>query len=561
VVDNRRRFSFSVEEFRLERAPGEHPPLFEPVNLAFALIQGMLGAIIGLELLTRVGVTPNTAVIGAIVAIGVARIPLAACAKFRSLDRQNLMQTVISSATFGGANAVLLPMGVLWLLGRVELVPAMFLGACVGMFIGGLLLYRLFDTRAYPASGAWPPGVATAECMIAGDQGGRRAVLLALGAGVGAVGRYFGLPMDIWGTCWIGNIWALTMFALGLLISGYADALLGFDLNQLYLPHGLMIGAGGVAVVQMGRIILRSRRVSARDAGAAAAGGDLVGAVGQGLGLLTLGAIVLALLGGLQAQISPGMLAGFVAFAALSALVSQLIVGVSAMHSGWFPAFATALIFLLISIALGFPPLASAFLVGFTASTGPAFADMGYDLKTGWIIRGSGRFPEYERQGRKQQLAAALLGFAIAAAVVLVSYKSYFRHDLLPPVDRVFVATIRAGARLDVARLLLLWAVPGAIIQLAGGTSRQIGILLATGLLIGNPIAGWTALFSLATRMVFLRRYGRAVESPMYVLAGGFIAGSALTSFATATLRLRPSPAGNAQVPGIFSRTLSGGSQ
>jgi len=560
VADKKRKFSFSVEEFRLEKAPETHPSLFEPVSMAFALLQGMIGAIIGLELLTRVGVTPNTAVIGAIVAIGVARIPVPACAKFRSLDRQNLMQTVISSATFGGANAVLLPIGVLWLLGRMELVPVMFLGACLGMFIGGLLLYRLFDTRAYPASGAWPPGVATAECLIAGDQGGRRAVLLALGAGVGAAGRYFGVPMDIWGTCWIGNIWALTMFALGLLISGYANGLLGIDFNQLYLPHGLMIGAGGVAVVQMGRIILHGRR-EPDPAAQVAAGGDLVRAVGQGLGLLTLGAAILALLAGLHLQMSPGMLAGFVVFAALSALVSQLIVGVSAMHSGWFPAFAAALIFLLISIAVGFPPLASAFLVGFTASTGPAFADMGYDLKTGWIIRGSGRFPEYEQQGRRQQLAAAFLGFAIAAAVVLLSYKSYFRHDLLPPVDRVFVATIRAGARLDVARQLLLWALPGAIIQLAGGTSRQIGILLATGLLIGNPVAGWTALFSLATRTVFLRRYGRPAESPMYVLAGGFIAGSALTSFATATLRLRPAPAVEASASGIFTRAVNGGQQ
>lgn len=560
MAEKRRKFSFFLEEFRLEKAPRIHPSLFEPVSLAFALFQGIIGAIIGLELLTRVGVTPNTAIIGAIVAMGVARIPLSACARFRSLDRQNLMQTVISSATFGGANAVLLPMGVPWLLGRMELVPAMFLGACLGMFIGGLLLYRLYDTRAYPASGAWPPGVATAECMIAGDQGGRRAVLLALGAGVGTAGRFFGLPMDIWGTCWIGNIWALTMFALGLLISAYANVLLGTDLNQLYLPHGLMIGAGAVAVVQMGRIILGRKR-EPDPATQTAHGGDLVRAVVQGLSLLTLGAAILALLAGLHAQMAPGMLAGFVGFAALSALVSQLIVGVSAMHSGWFPAFAAALIFLLISIAVGFPPLASALLVGFTASTGPAFADMGYDLKTGWIIRGSGRFPEYEQQGRRQQLAAAYLGFAIAAAVVLLSYKNYFRHDLLPPVDRVFVATIRAGARVDVARHLLFWALPGAVIQLAGGTSRQIGILLATGLLIGNPVAGWTALFSLATRIVILRRYGREAESPMYVLAGGFIAGSALTSFATATLRLRPAPAGEARTLGVFQRAIIGGRQ
>lgn len=43
----------------------------------------------------------------------------------------------------------------------------------------------------------------------------------------------------------------------------------------------------------------------------------------------------------------------------------------------WFPAFAVALITLIIGILLGFPPIAPGLLVGFGASTGPEFADMG----------------------------------------------------------------------------------------------------------------------------------------------------------------------------------------
>ena len=44
-------------------------------------------------------------------------------------------------------------------------------------------------------------------------------------------------------------------------------------------------------------------------------------------------------------------------------------------------------------------------------------------------------------------------------------------------------ATIQAGATGDVAKAMLIWALPGALIQLLGGPSRQLGILLATGLL------------------------------------------------------------------------------
>jgi hypothetical protein len=40
------------------------------------------------------------------------------------------------------------------------------------------------------------------------------------------------------------------------------------------------------------------------------------------------------------------------------------------MHSGWFPAFAVALITLTIGILIGFPPTALAVLVGFSAAAG-----------------------------------------------------------------------------------------------------------------------------------------------------------------------------------------------
>lgn len=212
------------------------------------------------------------------------------------------------------------------------------------------------------------------------------------------------------------------------------------------------------------------------------------------------------------------------------------------MHAGWFPAFATALIFLVLGMLIGFPPLALAFLVGYTASTGPAFADMGYDLKTGWILRGNGDHPEFEMAGRLEQFKAELLGFAAAIIFLSIFYRAYFESNLFPPVDRVFVATIKAGTSPEVLKWLLIWAIPGAIIQFIGGPDRQIGILFATGLLIMNPKAGWTALVALAIRLLILRIYGKKVQNTMYILAGGFIAGSALVSFGTGTVKALSAP-------------------
>ena len=119
----------------------------------------------------------------------------------------------------------------------------------------------------------------------------------------------------------------------------------------------------------------------------------------------------------------------------------------------------------------------------------------------------------------------------------LIFYKGYFTNDLFPPVSRVFVETINAGTTSGIAKWLLIWAIPGGIIQFIGGTKRQLGILLATGLLIFNPIAGWTAVVALITRAILLKIYGKGIENPMYVLAGGFIAGSAIVSFGTGTVK------------------------
>ena len=518
--------------------PEKHPSLLEPMVLIPGILTGILGIIIGAELLTRVGITPNTSVIGAIIAMGVARIPLTVMRKLRSVHRQNLIQTVISGATFGGANGLLLPMGILWLFGKPELVPIMALGAIIGLVVDMTILYKVFDTPSFPASGIWPPGIATAETIIAGDAGGKRALTLVAGGAVGAAGSYFGFPMDVFGVCWIGNIWALSMFALGLLIRGHSMTWFSLDLTKIYLPHGMMIGAGIVALVQI-IILMTGKSKEIQDAAAVATrtAKDLAQGFVRGFGVFAIGAVVIALAGGLYSQMPLGQLILFVIFAAVAAEVSEILVGLSAMHAGWFPAFATALIFLVLGMLIGFPPLALAFLVGYTAATGPAFADMGYDLKTGWLLRGSGAHPEFEKAGRRQQYWAEILGFGCAIVFLLLFYRVYFEADRFPPVDRVFVATINAGTTPEVLKWLAIWAIPGAIIQLIGGPKKQMGVLLATGLLINFPIAGWTAAAALVIRVIILKVFGKKIQSAMYVFAGGLIAGSALMSFATGTAK------------------------
>jgi uncharacterized oligopeptide transporter (OPT) family protein len=540
-----------------EGVPQKHPSLFEPATLLLIAVLCVFGAIIGMQLLVSLGITANTSLIGALAAMALARVPLAIFARYRSIHVQNLAQSAISSATFGAANSLLLPVGIPWLLGRPDLVLPMLAGAFFAMLLDAYLLYRMFDSRVFPAQGAWPPGVAAAEAIKAGDEGGRKAVLMGVGFGTAILTGFIkvplawigfagstavsSIPMSAFGVAFIGNIWALAMFGIGLLLRGYSGQLFSGplfetiipkgDLMAAYIPHGFMIGAGLVALLQVAALLFRRSEAKAGEAVAGVSDAEVKRALGLGtIGYLVI-AVFIAIVGGLMTDMSVGMLILFVLYAAFAAYVHELIVGLAAMHSGWFPAFAVALITLIIGMLIGFPMPALALLVGFSAATGPAFADMGYDLKAGYLLRGNGSDPAFEREGRRQQLFAAMFAFVVAGAVVLFSYQSYFDQNLVAPVDKVYAATIKAGVAPGVAWQLFLWAIPGAILQFIGGPKRQIGVLFATGLLINFPMAGWAVLAGILCRIIWEKLRGASGEGDMEVFAAGVIAGDAIFSF------------------------------
>ncbi|MDA3146941.1 OPT/YSL family transporter [Leucobacter sp. UCMA 4100] len=537
-------------------------------NITFVIISAFVaifGSIIGIQLITTLGISPNTSIIGALIAMIVARIPIRWFLQFRNIHNQNLVQTTISAATFGAANSLLIPIGIPYALGMPNLVWPMLIGAGIALAIDVFVLYKLFDSKLFGSNEIWPSGVATAEALKAGDEGGKKAGLLGLGIFGGLIGSHFGVSMSAFGVAFIGNIWALTFFGVGLLVRAYSETLAGVDVNAIYMPHGMMIGAGVVALGQFVFILLGSKRKKEKAAQEAALNAsaetspaepslnpvekavshvysrsdrDVKRAFGLGGLMYVGGAALLAVMGGLIAELSFWQLLLFVVFAAFATLVSEIIVGIAAMHSGWFPAFAVTLIMLLLGMMMGFPPVALALLAGYVAATGPAFADMGFDFKTGVVLR-KGQNVQQELFGRRQQLKSGIIGFAVAFVVVALAHESLFSQDMLPPVDRVFATTIESGLSGEVGMQLFLWAIPGAIVQLIGGPKRQIGIMLSTGLLILNPLAGWAVIVGIIIRAVVLKVRGPESEKTMYTLAAGFIAGDALYSFFSSVWKAR----------------------
>ncbi|WP_337661810.1 OPT/YSL family transporter [Actinoalloteichus sp. AHMU CJ021] len=532
--------------------PLHHPTVFEPLTFVLIVALSAFGALIGLHLITTLGISANTSVIGALLAMLLGRVSILGLSKMRSIHRQNLTQSAISAATFAAANALLTPIAIPFAFGRPDLVWPMLIGSAAGLMIDIWVLYRAFDSAFLPATGTWPPGVAAAETILAGDRGGRRALILAGGAVVGVVGAFAGLAMSAAGVALIGNMWALLMFGVGLFVNQYGPGLFDVDLTALYIPHGVMIGAGLVALGQAIHLLVgrRSAKAAARAAATASKAGQpaveevepgrptvdparLRRAFGEGFALFVLGAVLLAVLSGLWADMSPMALIGWVLFAGFAALVHEIIVGLAAMHAGWFPAFAVTLIFLVFGLLVGIPTVPLVLLTAYTATTGPAFADMGYDLKAGWMLRREEQNTAFELAGRRQQYLASAIGCLVALGMVALLWRSFLEGGSIPPVATVYADTIKAGLGADgVLTNMLIWAVPGALIQLIGGSRRQMGVLLATGLLVGSVNACWLVFAALLGRVIYRRVRGAAADQELSLVGAGLIAGDSVAATA-----------------------------
>ena len=70
------------------RAERRHPRFLEPASLLLITPLCIIGAIIGVQLIVTLGITANTSLIGALAAMVLARIPITALARYRSVHVQ-----------------------------------------------------------------------------------------------------------------------------------------------------------------------------------------------------------------------------------------------------------------------------------------------------------------------------------------------------------------------------------------------------------------------------------------------------------------------------------------
>lgn len=510
---------------------------FEPSTIFLGTILAILSAIVCMQILGKVGVSANTSILGAIFAMLASRIPAQSMKKYKNLERQNYIQTISSGAGFAASNCGLTAVAILFVMGEAKAILPMALGSLFGTAVSIYVVGKLYDSSIFPAEEAWAPGIATAEVLAAGDEGGNKAKRVIQGIIAGAIGTHFKIPVGAIGITFITSIVSMAALGIGLIIRGYCEPVTGFSLGSSYIPQGFMIGAGAIALIQSITGIVRSSKKNHDDTKAkrnitvtdAAAKKTIVLAFGVHI----VGAVLVGALTGVLFNMTPGMMILWIIWTAFASIASMMLVGMAAMYSGWFPAFAITTIFMTIGVVMGFPPLAVAVLTGYISSVGPCFADMGYDLKTGWIIRGKGEDREHEIYGRKQQVRIEIYGAILGIIVVMLFANMTLGQGLIPASATTFATTAQAGTTPGLVKTLLIWAIPGAVVQMLGG-KHMLGVLFATGLVINSPIYGIGVLATIVIRLIF-RKKG---DEFMHCRDAGLIAGDGLYGFFSSLIKM-----------------------
>lgn len=107
-------------------------------------------------------------------------------------------------------------------------------------------------------------------------------------------------------------------------------------------------------------------------------------------------------------------------------------------------------------------------LVAFCSATGPAFADMGYDLE-GRLAAAQGRlvpadYARYDIEGKREQFKSSLIPASWSPPCAWrCSGRPTSRGGQIPPVSKVYADTIAAGlTNPHTLQNMLIWAIPGA---------------------------------------------------------------------------------------------------
>ena len=489
----------------------------DSVALGLALLVALAAATIGLHVFSILGIVPGAELLGLVVLGGLGLLPRASDALPER--RQVLVRTAAVVAVVAATLGQALPLGAGHAAGRPELA-SLLLAAAWAAGVGSLAMAVVLFGRSTLADSAFAPPVrVVVQDRIGAVVGGWRVLAMFAGTGIGQWGSgLFGPPLlTAFGVALLGNSLGLAVMAVGIILWPVLPALVRTDVDVALLPHGLLVGAGLAGLSQaVSSLVRRSReppaglevgssptespsrvgwgskgiRLAARSADAR----RLLAGLTLAIGLYALLAELLLATVSLEPNgIGPVGVLALGLLGGLLALGLQLFAGLAGTRLGRVPTLGCCLVALVVGRAVGGPPAAMLALVTVVAASGPTFAELVKQHQAGAELS--------DPPSRAQQVWAGLIGLTAALIVVAAWGGAYFAAGFVPPVSQAIAATFELVA--DPSRRLAAapWIFVGYVAQWLGGPNRQVGVLFASGLLIGLPAVGWALLSGLALRI------------------------------------------------------------
>ncbi len=529
------------------------------LGVVLSIVMGAANAYLGL----KAGMTVSASIPAAVISMAILRGIL----KKGTILENNIVQT-IASAGEALAAGVIFTIPALILLGYQIDVLRIFFIASIGGILGVVFMIPLRHVLIVKEHGVlpYPEGVACAEVLIAGDQGGVRARYVFEGLGVGAGYKVFvqtGVLPELYEAY----------------LPGVKGAMIGFDLIPALAGVGYIIGPRiGALVVGGGMLgwlvfapILVSYGYAADpwEAWARYVRYIGVGAVLMG-GLISLGKIlptvkealkvtyeafksgattklkrteldmnpvhigallVLSVLGVLAIALtaaSPGaaVLATILAviFAFIFVSVSSRIVGIVGSSSNPVSGMTigTLLISSLVMKAVGITNEVAALFIGAIVCIAAAVAgDISQDLKTGFLV---GATPKWQQIG---QILGVIASATVIGSVVYMLHAAYgIGSELLPaPQANAMKAVVEGVFRGTMPwELVFAGAVIAIILELIGLPALPFAVGLYLPIHLGLTIG-----IGSIVRVISDKKFGAKVSAEQGVLyASGMIAGDAI---------------------------------
>ena len=235
------------EEYRPIMDPGQEPPEVTPWSIIWGLLMAALFSAAAAYSGLKIGQVFEAAIPIAILAVGLST----AFKRKNSLGQNVIIQSVGSTSGAVVAGAIF-TIPALYILDLPASFFQLFLASLFGAFLGILFLipFRKFFVKDMHGKYPFPEATATTEVLVAGEKGGKQAVVLIVS---GLVGGAFDFMVSSLG--WWSEVVTSRIFSAGETLAGRLKLVFRIDVLSIVFGLGYIIGLKYASIICAGSFL------------------------------------------------------------------------------------------------------------------------------------------------------------------------------------------------------------------------------------------------------------------------------------------------------------------